>query len=69
MGSPGRAAGAEYLKVSGLQAQAVVIVGGLITSTLLDIIVTPTLFYRFGRKSAETYVKQDPHQDPLERTT
>ncbi len=35
---------------------AVVIVGGLMTSTLLDIIVTPVLFYRIGKKSAEEYV-------------
>jgi CzcA family heavy metal efflux pump len=32
---------------------AVVIVGGLLSSTLLDIIVTPTIFYRFGRKAIE----------------
>jgi CzcA family heavy metal efflux pump len=31
---------------------AVVILGGLITSTLLDFFVTPTVFYRFGRESA-----------------
>lgn len=32
---------------------AVVIVGGLFSSTLLDIIVTPAVFYKFGRKSVE----------------
>lgn len=36
-----------------LHPVAVVIVGGLISSTLLDMFVTPTVFYRFGRKSAE----------------
>jgi Cu(I)/Ag(I) efflux system membrane protein CusA/SilA len=36
-----------------LHPLAVVIVGGLISSTLLDIIVTPTVFYHFGKKSAE----------------
>ncbi len=38
---------------------AVVIVGGLISSTILDIIVTPTLFFRFGRKSAEHYINDN----------
>ena len=36
-----------------LHPVAVVIVGGLISSTLLDMFVTPTVFYRFGKKSAE----------------
>ncbi|MFP5519422.1 MAG: efflux RND transporter permease subunit [Bdellovibrionia bacterium] len=39
-----------------LHPVAVVIVGGLLSSTLLDIIVTPVVFYNFGRKSAEEYV-------------
>jgi CzcA family heavy metal efflux pump len=39
---------------------AVVIVGGLISSTILDIIITPTLFFRFGKKSAETYTTNKP---------
>lgn len=42
-----------------LHPVAVVIVGGLMTSTLLDVIVTPVLFYRFGRRSAEHYVKDE----------
>ena len=35
---------------------ATVILGGLISSTLLDTIVTPAVFYRFGKKSAEKYL-------------
>jgi CzcA family heavy metal efflux pump len=35
---------------------AVVIFGGLFSSTLLDMWVTPTVFYCFGRKSAESAV-------------
>ena len=46
-----------------LNPVAVVIVGGLISSTLLDIIVTPTLFYKFGRKSAEKYLTQNKTED------
>lgn len=35
-----------------LHPVAVVIIGGLFTSTLLGLAVTPTVFYTFGRKSA-----------------
>ena len=36
-----------------LHPVAVVIVGGLISSTLLDMAVTPAIFYLFGRRAAE----------------
>lgn len=36
---------------------AVVIVGGLVSSTLLDLMVTPAVFYLFGRKAAESAVR------------
>ena len=42
-----------------LHPVAVVIVGGLLSSTLLDMVVTPVVFYRFGRKSAEKNLKQE----------
>ncbi len=42
-----------------LHPVAVVIVGGLITSTLLGLGVTPTVFYTFGRKAAEKAIAQD----------
>jgi Cu/Ag efflux pump CusA len=40
-----------------LHPVAVVIVGGLITSTLLGLGVTPTVFYTFGRKAAAKAVQ------------
>jgi len=39
-----------------LHPVATVILGGLISSTLLDTIVTPAVFFRFGRRSAERYL-------------
>jgi Cu(I)/Ag(I) efflux system membrane protein CusA/SilA len=42
---------------------AVVIVGGLFSSTLLDMWVTPAVFYKFGRKSAEKYVQKIKNSD------
>ena len=38
---------------------ATVILGGLISSTLLDIIVTPVVFYKFGEKALRGYFKRE----------
>jgi Cu/Ag efflux pump CusA len=35
-----------------LHPLAVVIFGGLISSTIISLFLTPALFYRFGKKSA-----------------
>lgn len=40
---------------------SVVIVGGLLSSTLLDIIVTPVIFYNFGKKALELNTQGDNH--------
>ena len=42
-----------------LNPVAIVIVGGLLSSTLLGLVVTPSIFYRFGRKAALNSIKQD----------
>jgi len=42
-----------------LHPVAVVIVGGLITSTLLGLGVTPTVFYTFGRKAAMKSIERE----------
>ncbi|MEK2687795.1 efflux RND transporter permease subunit [Bdellovibrio sp. GT3] len=41
-----------------LHPVAVVIVGGLISSTLLDLIVTPTVFFKFGQKAVQKYLNE-----------
>lgn len=41
-----------------LHPVAVVIVGGMLTSTLLDLIVTPAVFYAFGKKAAEKAIQK-----------
>lgn len=42
---------------------ATVILGGLVSSTLLDMIITPVIFYKFGEKSLETYFKNAKTQE------
>ncbi len=44
---------------------AVVILGGLLSSTLLDMAVTPALFFKFGRRAAEQYLARESG-DPLD---
>jgi CzcA family heavy metal efflux pump len=42
-----------------LHPVAVVICGGLVSSTLLDMLVTPSIFYAFGRKAALQAIERD----------
>ncbi len=44
---------------------AVVILGGLISSTFLDMAVTPAVFFKFGRRAAEKYLER-AKVDPLD---
>lgn len=44
-----------------LHPVAVVIVGGLISSTLLDLVVTPAAFWLFGRGAAEKALRSNAH--------
>ncbi len=50
------AAGAPGKEI--LHPLAVVVIGGILTSTLLDQIVTPAVFYKFGRHAAEKIIRQ-----------
>jgi len=43
---------------------ATVIIGGLISSTLLEFLVRPALFWTFGRTASERIVRE--HQTELE---
>ena len=42
-----------------LHPVAVVMVGGLVSTTLLDLVVTPAVFFLFGRKAAEKAIRLD----------
>ncbi len=42
-----------------LHPVAVVIVGGLISSTLLDFLITPLIFFHFARKAAEQAIERE----------
>ena len=37
---------------------AVVVIGGILTSTLLDQLVTPAVFYKFGKPIAERVIAE-----------
>lgn len=65
-----------------LAPMAVVVIGGLLSSTLLDLVVTPAVFYKFGRRPLEKLLgarteedfdapeqdnSHDPPQDPHAR--
>ena len=45
---------------------ATVIIGGLVTNTLLDFLVMPGLFWRFGRAEAERLARETEHAEDLE---
>jgi CzcA family heavy metal efflux pump len=42
---------------------AVVIVGGLISSTILDLVVTPTIFLKFGKKAVQNYLNHNQQHE------
>jgi len=41
-----------------LQPLAVVVIGGILTSTLLDQLVTPAVFYKFGKPVADRILRE-----------
>jgi Cu(I)/Ag(I) efflux system membrane protein CusA/SilA len=48
-----------------LHPVAIVIVGGLLSSTLLDMYVTPAIFYHFGKKSALKSIEESNKEGVL----
>ncbi|CDM64282.1 efflux RND transporter permease subunit [Pyrinomonas methylaliphatogenes] len=47
-----------------LHPLAVVVLGGILTSTLLDQLVTPAVFYKFGRPIAERVIRERQLREP-----
>lgn len=47
-----------------LHPLAVVVFGGILTSTLLDQLVTPAVFYKFGRPIAERVIRERQLREP-----
>jgi Cu/Ag efflux pump CusA len=47
-----------------LHPVAVVIFGGLVSSTLLDTLLTPVLFWLFGKKATERLLHTEPDTPP-----
>lgn len=43
---------------------SIVILGGLVSSTLLDIVVTPLVFYRYGKRSLEQHLQKSREVAP-----
>jgi Cu/Ag efflux pump CusA len=42
---------------------AVVIIGGLVSSTLLDLVVTPSVFLKYGKNAARNYLRREQQQE------
>ncbi len=42
---------------------AIVVMGGLISSTLLDIVLTPALFYKYGKSASEKYAQKNAQNE------
>ncbi len=47
---------------TGLPALELVVIGGLLSSTLLDQIVTPAMFFKFGRKVYEKSADEEDEE-------